>query len=244
MRMLLIVTMVLAFAVSASAQMTMDQVADFEGGLNNGDWGWGPAAADVVEPEGGNPGGYLGNAFQDTYYPILECGWDAPGWCGNLSAAGASHISGDFITIASSNEWIGSYYFTVLFRNHMGTINDVTDDVYVYIDPYEYTSPGIGEGWKHYDFDLPFDFDGAPGELPAGWVGGSYYSGNATFPSDVTFQDVVSNVGRIEFWYNHPDWGAIFASFNTGADNIILTLDSDPVAVESSSFGDLKAMFR
>ena len=37
MRMLLIVTMVLAFAVSASAQMTMDQVADFEGGLNNGD---------------------------------------------------------------------------------------------------------------------------------------------------------------------------------------------------------------
>jgi hypothetical protein len=242
MRMLLILTLVLTFAVTVQAQVP--QVADFEGGLNNGDWGWGPAWADIVEPTGGNPGGYLGNAYQDTYYPILECAWDAPGWTGNLALAGATNISGDFITIDSSNEWVGTYYFTVLFRNHMGTPADITDDVFVYIDPYNYDCPDIGEGWKHYDFDLPFDFEGAPGELPAGWVGGSYYSGNATMPSDVTFQDVVSNVGRIEFWYNHPDWAAIFASFNTGVDNIVLEVAQDPVGVENSSFGDVKAMFR
>jgi hypothetical protein len=241
MRMLLLVTMVLTFAASAMAQAPL--IADFEGGVNNGDWGWGPAWGDVVETAGGNPGGYMGNAYQDTPIPIMECAWDTPGWTGDLS--NAINISADFQTFSSSNgNWIHTYYFCVLFRNHMGTPNDLLDDVFVYIDPFNYTSPGVDEGWKHYDFDLPFDFDGGPGELPAGWLGGSYNTGNATFPSDVTFQEVIQNVGRIEFWYNHPDWGAIFASFNTGADNIILTMDSDPVAVESSSFGDLKAMFR
>jgi hypothetical protein len=240
MRMLLIVTMVLTFAASALAQAPSN--ADFEGGVNNGDWGWGPAWADVVETAGGNPGGYMGNAYQDTYYPILKSGWDVPEWSGDLT--NATRISADFQTISSSNAWIHTFYFCVFFRNHMGTPEDQLDDVFVYIDPYNYTSPGVDEGWKHYEFDLPFDFVGAPGELPAGWVGGSYNSGNATFPSDVTFQEVIQDIGRIEFWFNHPDWAAMFASFNTGVDNIVLESSDDPVAVEGSSFGNVKAMFR
>jgi hypothetical protein len=218
-------------------------VADFEGGVNNGDWTWGNPA-DTIEPTGGNPGGYLGNAMQDAPYPVLTCAWDASGWTGNLADAGATRISGDFQTFDSTNQWLGEFYFTVLFRNHMGTPNDIEDDVFVYIDPYAYDCPDIGEGWKHYEFDLPFDFNGGPGELPAGWVGGSYYSGNATFPSDVTFREVVTNIGRVEFWFNHPDWAAIFATHHTGVDNIILEVEQAPVAEEKSSFGDIKAMFR
>ena len=116
-------------------------------------------------------------------------------------------------TIASSNQYLGEYYFVVLFRNGMGTPDDQYDDVYVYSDAYVdgRTAPDIGAGWEHYDFDLPFDFTGAPQEVPAGWTGGSPY--NITqLPADVTFQDVIQNVTQIEFWWNHPDWAAIFST--------------------------------
>ena len=237
--MILILTMVLTAATAFGQEYV---VADFEGGVNNGGWWWGPTWGDVVETEGGNPGGYLGNAYQDTYYPILKSEWDESGFTGNLTEA--VNISGDFQTFSSSNPWIGDFYFTVLFRNHMGTPNDFEDDVFVYIDPYNYDCPDIGEGWKHYEFDLPFDFEGALGELPAGWVGGSYATGNATFPSDITFQEVVSNIGRVEFWFNHPDWAAIFATFNTGADNIVLEYIEGAVATESASWGSVKTLYR
>jgi hypothetical protein len=238
MRMLLTVIMILTFAGSALAQAPV--IADFEGGVNNGDWTWGNAA-DYVATTGGNPGGYFGNDNQMTAFPVLRSGWDAPGFSGDLT--NAVRISADLQTIASSNQYIGEYYFCVFFRNNMGTPSDITDDVFVYIDPYQYDNPDVGEGWKHYEFDLPFDFQGAPGEVPAGWVGGNYYSGNTQLPSDVTFQDVVSNVSRIEFWYNHPDWAAIFATHHTAVDNIVLDFDA-PVATEESSFGNIKAMFR
>jgi hypothetical protein len=200
--MILILTMVLTAATAFGQEYV---VADFEGGVNNGGWWWGPT------------------------------------W-GNLTEA--VNISGDFQTFSSSNPWIGDFYFTVLFRNHMGTPNDFEDDVFVYIDPYNYDCPDIGEGWKHYEFDLPFDFEGALGELPAGWVGGSYATGNATFPSDITFQEVVSNIGRVEFWFNHPDWAAIFATFNTGADNIVLEYIEGAVVTESASWGSVKTLYR
>ena len=86
----------------------------------------------------------------------------------------------------------------MLLRNDMGT-PDIEDDVYVYPDPFATVIPQIGEGWTHYDFDIPSDFVGGPGELPAGWLGGSYWTGGDLFPEDRTFQDVMSNVtdGRV-----------------------------------------------
>jgi len=241
MRMLIFLTVFLAFAVTAQAQTP--EVADFEGGVNNGDWTWGNSA-DVVESEGGNPDGFLHNASLDTYYPILRSGWDAEGWTGDYTTMGVTHISGVFQTFASSNQYIGEYYFTVLFRNHMGTPNDIEDDIFVYIDPYQYTAPGIDEGWISYGFDFPYDFVGAPGETPDGWEGGSYYSGNGTFPADALWHEVIADIGRVEFWFNHPDWGAIFANFDVGVDNIILEMDGGTVATEESTFGAMKALFR
>jgi len=241
MRMLLILTLVAVLAGTAQAQAPY--IADFEGGVNYGDWTWGATWADVVEPTGGNPGGYFGNAYQDTYYPVLRSGWDVEGFTGDYVAMGVNHISADFQTFSSSNQWIGTFMFCVFLRNNMGTPDDFEDDIYVYPNPENWTCPDIGEGWKHYDFDIPSDFVGAPGELPDGWMGGSYLTGNATFPSDATWQDVIAGVSRLEFWWNHPDWAAIFASFNTGVDNIVLEY-SGPVATEDASFGDVKALYR
>ena len=238
MRMLMILTLILTFAVAAQAEVV---VADFEGNVNNGDWTWGNPA-DVIEPLGGNPDGYLRNPGLDAPFPVLTSAFGAEGFTGDYAATGVTHISGDFICHGSSNQWIGEFMFCVFLRNDMGTPSNWEDDIYVYPNPANWTCPDIGEGWVHYDFDIPSTFVGGPGELPEGWLGGSYYSGNQTFPEDALWQDVIAGIGRLEFWWNHPDMAAIFASFDIGVDNIIIERQGG-VAVEHATLSGVKALF-
>lgn len=240
MRTIMTLTLIIAFATSAMAQLPV--VADFEG-TNNGDWTWGNGA-DTIEATGGNPAGWFHNDYLNTFAPILRCGWDAPDWTGNYVAEGVVRISGDFQTISATTQYMQYYPFTVMFRNHMGTPNDIEDDIHVYYNPDLQFSPDVGAGWIHYEFDIPTDFVGGAGELPDGWMGGSYMTGNASFPSDATWQDVMSDIGRIEFWFFHPDMFGVYEWFDVGADNIVLEKDGGSVATEDSSWGNLKAIYR
>ncbi len=153
-----------------------------------------------------------------------------------------TRLSGDFRTDRADNG-TAYYPFTVLLRNDMGTPGDIEDDIYVYPNPEALVCPQLDEGWTHYDFDIPSDFVGGPGELPEGWMGGSYYSGGDWFPEDALFQDVISNVSRIEFWWFHPAWFGIYTWWSCGADNITIEYEGS-VAVEAQSLTGVKDMFR
>jgi len=237
MRTLLILTLVLTVAVAVQAQTT---IADFEGGVNNGGWGFG--YNDTVVPTGGNPDGYLNSDGLMTPFPIFKCEREAEGFTGNYVAEGVTSISADFICHSSTNQYIGEYMFCVLLRNDMGTPGDIEDDVFVYPNPENWTCPDIGEGWVHYDFDIPSDFVGAPGETPEGWLGGSYWTGGAVFPEDALFHEVISGVTQLEFWWNHPDWAAIFSTFNIGADNVVVEREGS-VATHQKTLSGVKALF-
>ncbi len=237
MRKVMILAMILTLAVAVQAQTT---VADFEGGENYGAWSFGVPG--TVEDTGGNPDGWLHADGLDAPFPVFRSAFGAEGFTGDYVATGVNHISADFQCLDSSNQWIGTFMFCVFLRNDMGTPNDQLDDIYVYPNPENWTCPDIGEGWKHYDFDIPSDFVGGPGELPDGWLGGSYYTGNATFPEDAVWQDVISNVARLEFWWNHPDWAAIFSSFDVGADNIVVERQGG-VATQQKTLSGVKALF-
>ena len=241
MRLLLTLALILTFAGSAMAQGTT--VADFEGGVNNGDWTFGNGA-DVVEATGGSPDGWFHNDYINSFAPIFRCDWDAYGWTGDYVSSGVNRMSGDFQTISATTPYMAYYPFTVMLRNHMGTPNDIEDDVHVYFNPDLQFSPDVAAGWVHFDFDIPWAFDGAPGELPANWMGGSYMTGNASFPSDVTWQEVLSDIGRVEFWFWHPDMFGVYEWFDVGADNIVLEWEGSVVATEESSWGNVKAMYR
>ena len=236
MRKLTILTLILVAAVAAQAQIT---VADFEGGVNNGNWTFGFGD---IEPTGGNPGGWYHTAGLDAPYPVFTCEYGAEGFTGDYVTTGVTRISADFICNDSSNQWIGTFMFCVFLRNDMGTPTNIEDDIFVYPNPENWTCPDIGEGWVHYEFDIPSDFVGGPGELPEGWLGGSYMTGNTTFPEDALWQDVLSGIGRLEFWWNHPDWAAIFATFDVGADNIIVERQGS-VAVKQETLSGVKALF-
>lgn len=240
MRTLLTLAFLMCLATTALAQGIL--IADFEGGINNGDWTWGNAA-DAVNPAGGNPDGWLGNDNLFSFAPRLRCPADTPGWTGDFVAKGVSRIAGDFQSL-NGPSYMGYYPLCFMLTNHMGTPSDPTDDVYVYVDPNMQYAPDLNVGWVHYEFAVPSDFVGAPGELPAGWKGGSAATGGAAFPTDITWQEVLSDVGRLEIWFWDPDMVGAFQEFSVGADNLILEWTGGPVATEESSFGSLKAMYR
>ncbi|MFH1279359.1 MAG: hypothetical protein ABIK65_13385 [Candidatus Eisenbacteria bacterium] len=238
MRMILVTACVLCLALPV---MAVTVTADFEGGVNNGNWtfyGW----SESINPNGGNPGGWLSSGYYWAFWPICQCEPGAADFTGDYVAMGVTRLSGDFTTPLCENQGANGWPFTVLLRNDMGT-PDIEDDVYVYPDPFNWLIPQIGEGWTHYDFDIPSDFVGGPGQLPAGWLGGSYLTGGDIFPSDVAFQEVIGNVTTVEFHWNHPAYFTFDTGWEVGADNITIEY-GDPTGTEHTSWGDVKAMFR
>lgn len=199
---------------------------------NNGGWRYG---GDTIESEGGNPDGWLHSGDLNVPFPWLYCVYDAVGWTGDYVGMGVTVFSADIQTVFTGQQYFNYYNVLVLIRMTNGT-EDLEDDVFVYSDPYAYAPPMPEDGWTNYSWEIPTDFVGAPGELPANWFGGSYSSGNASFPSDATWQGVLSNVGRLEVWFLDPDYGAIYAWFEMGADNITLISEQGSVATESATF--------
>lgn len=236
-------SMIALLLVVSSPVLAGTVTADFEGGTNLGNWTF-EHWDESLQTAGGNPDGwYHTGSDLFTFAPVLKCESGAPGFTGNYAAMGVTRISGDFLTTYCENDWANTFNFTVLLRNDNGTPFNPEDDVYVYPDAFVNLIPQIGSGWTHYDFDIPSTFVGGPGELPAGWLGGSYLTGLDVFPSDRTFQDVIGSVTNVEFWWIHPAFWAIVVPWEAGGDNI--TIESGgAVPVTSSSVSDLKANFR
>jgi len=239
MRFLLTMICVLLMATPVLAETFTE---DFEGGSNVGGWTFGNAA-DTIETEGGNPDSWFHNDYLDVWGVILRCDYGAEMFSGDYVEMNVTRISGDFMTV-DGPDTTPYYPFTVLLRNDGGTPDDVEDDIYVYPNPDLLLCPQIDAGWTHYDFEIPSDFVGADGELPEGWMGGSYYSGGDWFPEDANWTDVMSNIARVEIWWFHPGWFGIFNWWDVGADNIEIEWTGGPVATENATFGDVKALYR
>jgi hypothetical protein len=238
MRNLIILSIIVLLAPCAMADTV---TADFEGGVNLGNWtfhGW----TEGIIPTGGNPDSWYSSGYYWAFWPVFECEVGAAAFTGDYAAMGVTRISGDFTTLTCDNPGADSWPFTVLLRNNMGNA-DIEDDLYVYPDPSSWLIPQIGEGWTHYDFDIPSDFTGTPGELPPGWLGGSYWTGGDVFPSDRTFQEVISNVTSVEFHWNHPAYFTFDTGWDVGGDNITIEFGGG-VATESITFGGLKTLYR
>ena len=235
-------SLIICFVMLAAAASADTFTADFEGGTNIGGWTFN-GFFDSLNATGGNPGGWYGSAQRDTWAPIFKTTESNGIFTGNYFTRGVTRISGDFKTDNCDNKWANTYNFTILLRNDGGTPGDETDDFYVYPDPFANLIPQVSAGWTHYDFAIPSDFVGGPGELPAGWMGGSYMTGLDVFPSDKTFQDVMTTMTTVEFWWIHPAFWSIYAMWDIGADNITIEYGA-PIPVEHATWGDVKALYR
>ena len=215
-------SVVLFFAAAAQAQTFVDT---FEGGTNTAGWTFNSLSPDVIEPTGGNPGAWLHNPGLDTFAPILTNTPTIPSlFTGNLRARGVTNIGIDAIT-NSATFGAGGRQFSLLLRNIRGTPNDPDDDDYAYfVGP---LVPQVGEGWKSFNFNVPSQNTSA---VPAGWSGG--HAGDPeNFRPGVTWNDVITNVDVVEFWWLHPAFFAIFQQWDVGVDNVSVTVPEPSAAL-------------
>jgi len=235
-----VITLALVLAMSTAAFAETGIYEDFESGVIGGGWHW--SDADFITTTGGNPGAF--GQCPEIWVPLPTYfgGWDAPGWTGNYTAMGVTGFSIDLQTISTQNNWIDTYPVFIALMNHMGTPDDISDDVFVYPD-YDFNAPAEGAGWSSYQWDIPSDFVGGPGEMPAGWNGGNWADWTV-LPDGMTWQDMMTNVNRIEVRTLQFGMFANYDPFVMGADNVALYYETGAVATEEMTFGSVKSLYR
>lgn len=199
-------------------------VEGFEGGTNRAGWSF-LAGADVIELQGGNPGAWLHQRNFDTFAPILSNSSVLPSaFGGDYRARNVTRISFDARTDATTFGNPTGFEMSLLLRDTKGTAL-VDDDDYAYFVGPEVPQPG--QGWKHFDYDVP---SASTASVPPGWRGG-WVGDPENFRPGIDWNDVITSVDLVEFWWIDPRFFAIFRNWDIGADNIAIELDSVPATV-------------
>lgn len=190
---------------------------------NEGGWSFFGAPGhplEVVESAGGNPGPFLhticaGASCLDTFAPQLRTQLGAPSlFSGNWRARGVDALSVD-IAIFHVDFSSAGRPLSVLLRSDPGTPGTFADDVVVYlVGPRNV--PGPNGAWRRYGFPVPTASTG----LPAGWVV-QQGSGNP----DADWNQVVTDVDQVTFFFGDPSFFFIFQQWEVGADSIRIRFD-------------------
>ncbi|MDM7915528.1 MAG: hypothetical protein QUU85_09740 [Candidatus Eisenbacteria bacterium] len=220
-----------AFVLSPAAALADQFVETFDGGSNTGGWTYG-APTEVIESNGGNPGAYLHASGLDTYAPQPRTTQPSI-FSGDFRAAGVTSIGVDLATFYVDFSAEGRPLSLMLYSDN-GTPGDDLDDWAAYTMGENIPIPG--EGWRSYDFDVPSD---SP-TLPAGWLTIGFGPGS---PENPDWNDVITNVSTLGFFYGDPTMVFIFQMWELGMDNVRITY-GQPTAVEATTWGGVKALFR
>jgi len=192
-------------------------VEPFTGGSNAGEWIYG-TGNEIIESEGGNPGAYLHDPLVDTFAPQPRTtrGVSSP-FVGDYRTAGVTAIGIDLITHSVDFSAEGRP-LSILLISDNDTPIDFSDDWAAYfIGPVNIPLPG--QGWLSYHFVIPSQET----SLPAGW--GTIPFGENSPPSP-DWNDVITDVNQLSFFYGDPTFFFIFQQWNVGLDNpSITTLD-------------------
>lgn len=193
----------------------------FTNGLNAGGWFYG--ANDRIEPAGGNPDAYFHSSELDTFAPQL---WSEPGrlsqFTGDYRARKVARIGLDLKTFHVDFDADGRPLTLMLIHDN-DTPGDVTDDFGFYtMGP---NVPLPGQGWRHYDFEVPSQATSAP----SGWLP-IQLGDNSPAPA---WDSVITDVRRVQFYYGDPEFFFIFQMWELGADNISITIDPTVPATPS-----------
>jgi len=209
----------LALAASPLADTIID---DFEDNENIG--GWEISGAGFIEQTGGNPGAWL-HRVVDTFAPIGRTTEADSPFVGDFRAMRVTSIAFDAITIDRNFGDPAGFQMSLLLRDTKGT-PEVDDDDYAYFPGPQV--PLIGEGWKHFEYAIPSQ---STDPVPDGWSGG-WVGDLENFRPGVDWNDVITSVDRVEIWWIHPAFAAIFATWDVGLDNISITTETGPSEAE------------
>ncbi|MCH8805900.1 MAG: hypothetical protein IH986_07410 [Planctomycetes bacterium] len=202
----------LVVTVSARAQITTTET--FEQGTNPAGWTFG-TGNERIEPNGGNPGRYLHDPVIDTFAPRPRTGFGTPSvFVGDYRTRQVTRVGIDLITHRVDFSAAGRPLSVILISDN-GTPNDFLDDWGAYhIGPRNV--PLVGEGWLSYSFDIPAQ---AP-TLPVGW---NIILFGPNSPPNPDWNDVITDVAQLQYFYGDPTRFFIFQVWNLGLDNASIT---------------------
>jgi hypothetical protein len=190
----------------------------FTGGSNTGGWLYG-GPGETIEATGGNPGAYLHSPSLDTFAPQPRTSGPDSVFTGDFRTRNITGIGIDLITIDVDFSAAGRP-LTLMLVSDAGTPADPSDDWAVYlIGPANVPVPG--EGWVSFSFPVPSQ---SP-SLPPGWQ--TIALGPNSPPPD--WNDVITDVDQVRFFYGDPTNFFIFQMWDVGLDNVSITGDVVPV---------------
>ncbi|MGH9465449.1 MAG: hypothetical protein ACRD0X_07355 [Thermoanaerobaculia bacterium] len=221
--------LLLALPAAASAEIV---VITFDPGTNTP--GFAMCGCDVEEPAGGNPGFWLHAPTLDTTVPVAS---NDPlvdsEFNGDFRAMEVVRLAID-ARLDHTDFPVEGLPFSILLYNNRGTPAQFDDDDWAYFvgpDPI----PVEGEGWVHYDFAIPSQ---ATEPVPEGW-GGGHPGDPENFREGVDWNDIVTAVSDVQFWYGDPRLFYIFQMWDVGVDNV--TLETTTIFADGFESGDTSA---
>jgi hypothetical protein len=198
---------VLAGLVQAAAGQS--HVETFTGGTNHGAWTIGNGF-DTLESAGGNPGWYLHNPNIDTFAPQPRTGAGvASAYTGDYRARDVRSLGIDLIT--HSTQFNFARPLALMLGNDAGTPFNFNDDCFVYVVSSQLV-PQVAEGWKRFEIAVPAQ----SATMPAGWT----TQGACSASPDVAWNNVITNVTSVRWFYGDPANFFIFDIWNIGIDNV------------------------
>lgn len=193
-----------------------------------------PPAMGTLQATGGNPDGWwqyggwsflaprslFDNANPD-YFPV-----------GNWRLAGVTEFSVDIQVVASSGPVSAVPVYFFLYMNAQGDFEDMAVQMASTV-----ATPEITDGWV----TMTFPVDAQATDLPAGWEWVDPTPNNP--PPAYDWNEIIQNVDMIGVSFGpFNDWP--FNLFTTvGLDNLRITYEETPVAVESTTLSGVKALF-
>lgn len=203
-----------AVAISCGA-LAGEYVDTFESGSSQGGWTFG--LPPIYPMDGGNPGRYLRVNNLDTFAPQPRTTSTTSVFTGNWREKRVASVGVDLNTFDVDFS-AADRPCTLILLNNNGTPANGNDDWGVYV-----LGPDIpleGEGWKGYDFDIPYE----SASLPEGWK--TIQFGPASPAPD--WNTAITDVDRIVYFYGDPEFFFIFQQWDLGLDNArITTLPED-----------------
>jgi hypothetical protein len=213
----------------------------FSEGFSDGSNGaWSLSPHDVIEPEGGLPGGFLHAAHLDTFAPVARTQWQCSSmFTGNYRARRAVALGTDFKTFSVSRS-AEARPVSLMLVSDADTPEDTSDDIAVYyVGPDNVPLPG--GGWVSYQLTvpsrssiLPFPRSHIAGQ--PGWVAARADIFTPITDPDAVWNAVIEDVDQVMFWFIDPRHFALVQRWDVGMDNPFLATCRVP-GVRQPQFG-------
>lgn len=219
-------------ATAALADITYTETFD-----NGNPAGWTYGSANSFIDNGfGNPAPALHDDFLDTFAPQPGTGWGVDSiFTGDYRSLGVSSIGVDLYTMDVDFSAEGRK-LTVMLISDNGTPNNFDDDWAAY-DIGQRNIPVPGQSWRSYDFEIPSD----SATLPAGW---KTISLGFQSPQNPDWNDVITDVDQLRFFYGDPELFFIFQVWDVALDNPRITYIPEPATLGLLAAGAAVALRR